>query len=286
MNTTKALAIIIGAILIAMLPIGIVMAYLNDTNPAIPTLPGINFAYTNGITLQSYITVGFEDGTTKIYPLNFGTPYKTLAIYTVPPGASPITSITYGPVTITASITTDDPTATCTVSISYSKSWLSSAPSIPYSNSATLESKTGQSLSLSYATTSGTITTASHTIAPTSLFPASPYDGTVSTLTPAATATATFTFSSSLKAPPAPFTVTANLPVSTLQFLFKQPTYVYQGTVTVTGGGTSALSLLPMQGLLLDVGDRKVLNIAWQYIALELVGIALIGYAIFAKKAD
>jgi len=41
-----------------------------------------------------------------------------------------------------------------------------------------------------------------------------------------------------------------------------------------------------MQGLLLDVGDRKVLNIAWQYIALELVGIALIGYAIFAKKAD
>jgi len=306
----------VSILLLAPLPIGILLAIGHEYNPAVPTMPGIEYGYLSGVDMEGSVTVNYEDGGTRIYLFNTAWEADVLSIYSRT--GKKVSSITVNPVKITVFITTDDPTATCTVDLGRTLKWSATASG----KAETLENQASK-VTLTYAQQRKSVTTSSYTLPSSDFFPASPSEGQSSVVSGRCDATAKFTFTG--VAPPSPFTETGSGSFEgTYEWRSDQGGYTYEGGVVVEGSGSGGggdgdlpyycpvcgvgfdnladykthmrvihgweeddplpASLLPMKSLELSSGERKALYVSPVYVGLEIIGVCLVGYIIYVEK--
>ena len=294
---------IIGVLLMVVLPLGILLAWANaEVDPRVPTIPGISFTYNEGISIDGQVGLVYKGGAERMLDLG---PTR-LEIYTAQDPDTPVERINVYPHTITVAIQTDDPEAVCEVSIHYSMRWdatdaLVQEIEADTTTKVTLGTKSGY-------TVSRQISTSEYYLLTSDCFAASPAEDSTSTWQHVIDVTATFTYLSGKGAIPAPFYRVASRQAS-ISLVFRNE-YTYEGSASVSGSEQASpditdsytcgicgagpftadelnthlmshgiYSILPIRPLTAgNIPGRKGIVIAWEYIILEIIGIALIAF--------
>jgi len=283
----RNVALIAGAFMVLLLPFGIFLAYLNTVNPAVPTIAGIVFTNpTMSLTIQGRVGIGFEDGNIEWISLNWLP--SQMSYYTQYGGTTHVTKLYWDSCVITASISTTDPNAACTCKLKWTE-YYSCGGSWGTGSTVTKENQaTDVLVNLSYDSQGMTKNSLAYNIAIADIFKSSPSDGATAIWVPHLDVTQakfTWTAVSSGQTLPSETTLTASTPDASITVVYhNDPAYTYTVSVSIGSPHDYAQSLLPMRPFLLNVSSQSTLHIAYEYIILEVVGIALLVYALFIRK--
>jgi len=266
MEDGKKACIAIGIILMALLPFGIFLAWLNTINPNIPTIPGIIYAFQGEVRVEPNLFIEFEDGTTKAVTV---APLQQMS--TIYVGAK--ISKAYCYFNIKLRLISDDPNAKADISIGYDVRTQSS-------HKGTTKSYAGSGSFLS-------VTPGLEKVATTEYYYLNADDDFWNMLTVKTgdKTTATWICDTSVG-----FTVTKTGGTKeTLRYIasgsapatFEYKGYTYAGEVTVEAGPVRTISLLPgtrsatihtMQ----VAGEKRILVVDPMWLAIEVVGLILV----------